>query len=84
MAKVSLSLLVNLTWGSSSHDKLAYYPANIYHFPLLLGASPVVQLVRNPRAKAGDMRSIPGLGRSPGEGNGNPLQYSCLGNSMDR
>ena len=27
---------------------------------------------------------IPGLGRSPGEGNGNPLQYSCLGNSMDR
>ena len=33
---------------------------------------------------AGDMGSIPGLGRSPGEGNGNPLQYSCLGNSMDR
>ena len=28
--------------------------------------------------------SIPGLGRLPGEGNGNPLQYSCLGNSMDR
>ena len=33
---------------------------------------------------AGDPGSIPGLGRSPGEGNGNPLQYSCLGNSMDR
>ena len=32
----------------------------------------------------GDLGSIPGLGRSPGEGNGNPLQYSCLGNSMDR
>ena len=30
------------------------------------------------------MSSIPGLGRSPGEGNGNPLQYSCLENSMDR
>ena len=30
------------------------------------------------------MSSIPGLGRSPGEGNGNPLQYSCLGNPMDR
>ena len=30
------------------------------------------------------MGSIPGLGRSPGEGNGNPLQYSCLGNPMDR
>jgi len=33
---------------------------------------------------AGDLGSIPGLGRSPGEGNGNPLQYSCLENSMDR
>ena len=32
----------------------------------------------------GDMGSIPGSGRSPGEGNGNPLQYSCLKNSMDR
>ena len=33
---------------------------------------------------AGDLGLIPGLGRSPGEGNGYPLQYSCLGNSMDR
>ena len=33
---------------------------------------------------AGDLSSIPGLGRSPGEGNGNPLQYSCLENPMDR
>ena len=33
---------------------------------------------------AGDLGSIPGLGRSPEEGNGNPLQYSCLENSMDR
>ena len=33
---------------------------------------------------AGDPDSIPGLGRSPGEGNGNPLQYSCLENPMDR
>ena len=33
---------------------------------------------------AGDMGSIPGLGKSPGEGNGNQLQYSCLGNPMDR
>ena len=44
-------------------------------------------MVKNPPANAGDVRdtgSIPGLGRSPGEGNGNSLQYSCLGNSMDR
>jgi len=33
---------------------------------------------------AGDLGSISGLGRSSGEGNGNPLQYSCLGNSMDK
>ena len=33
---------------------------------------------------AGDLGSIPGLGRSPGEGNGNALQYSCLENPMDR
>ena len=33
---------------------------------------------------AGDLGSIPGSGRSPGEGNGNPLQYSCLENPMDR
>ena len=41
-------------------------------------------VVKNPSASAGDVGLIPGLGRSPGEGNGNPLQYSCLGNSMDR
>ena len=34
--------------------------------------------------QAGDVGSIPGSGRSPGEGNGNPLQYSCLGNPMER
>ena len=41
-------------------------------------------MVKNPPAKAGDMGFIPELGRSPGEGNGNPLQYFCLGNLMDR
>ena len=41
-------------------------------------------MVKNPPANAGDPGLIPGLGRSPGEGNGNPLQYSCLGVPMDR
>ena len=41
-------------------------------------------VVKNPPANAGDMGSIPGWGRSPGEGNGNPFQYSCLENPMDR
>ena len=44
-------------------------------------------VVKNPPASAEDGRdagSIPGSGRSPGEGNGNSVQYSCLGNPMDR
>ena len=41
-------------------------------------------MVKNPPANAGYARSIPGLGRYPGEGNGNPLQYSCLENPTDR
>ena len=40
--------------------------------------------VKNPPAKAGDLVLIPVLESSSGEGNGNPLQYSCLGNPMDR
>ena len=41
-------------------------------------------MVKNPPALAEDPGLIPGLGRSPGEGNGNPLQYSCLENPTDR
>ena len=41
-------------------------------------------MVKNPTANAGDGSLIPGLGRSPGEANGNPFQYSCLGHPMDR
>ena len=41
-------------------------------------------MVKNLSANAGDRDLIPGLGRSPGEGHGNPPQYSCLENSMDR
>ena len=43
-----------------------------------------IAVVRNLPANAGGSSSIPGSGRSTGVGNGNPLQYSCLGNSMDR
>ena len=51
------------------------------------GTSPVAQRVEESTCNdgdTGDVGSIPGLGRSPGEGNGNSLQYSCLENSMDR
>ena len=41
-------------------------------------------MVKNPRANAGDAGLIPGSGRTPGEGNGNPLRHYSLGNPMDR
>ena len=64
----------------------------LYYFLLYntvnqLYVSPGGATGQNPPANAGDIRDvglIPGLGRFPGGGNGNPLQYSCLGNSMDR
>ena len=51
------------------------------------GASQVALVVKNPLANAGDIRdtgSVPGSGRSPGGGHGNPLHYSCLEDPMDR
>ena len=53
----------------------------------IVRASQVVLVVKNLRASVGDARDMdltPGLGRSPGVGNGNPLQYSCLENPTDR
>ena len=52
-----------------------------------VGASQAALVVKNPPANAGDVRNadlIPGLERSPGGGHGNPLQYSCLENLLDR
>ena len=49
-------------------------------------ASPMVLVVKKPPANAGDLRdvgSVPGSGRSPGEGDGNPLQYFCLEKTVD-
>ena len=51
---------------------------------LILMGFPGGSVVKNPPANAGDMGSFPGSGKSPGEGNGNPFQYSCLGNPTDR
>ena len=53
----------------------------LYCIPL---PSLVAQMVKRLPASAEDLGSIAGLGRSPGEGNGNPLQFSCLQNPMDR
>ena len=57
----------------------AYMNIDIYHVGFPSGT-----LVKNPLANAGDSGSILGQGRSPGEGNGYPLQYSHLENPMDR
>ena len=55
--------------------------------PAVVRASQVALVLKNPTANEGDIRDtglIPGLGRSPGGGQDNPLQYSCLENPMDR
>ena len=51
---------------------------------VLFSGFPGGSAVKNLPANAGDVGLIPGLERSPGEGDGNPRQYSCLGNSMNR
>ena len=53
-------------------------------FPAGAGGFPGGSEVKASASNVGDPGSIPGSGRSPGEGNGNPLQYSCLENPMDR
>ena len=63
-----------------------YYSPIILHYPLF-ATSQLVLVVKNPSVNAGDIRDmglIPGLGRSPGIGHGNPLHYSCQENPMDR
>ena len=68
---------------------MARASATVYNLmkPESIPGFPGSSVVKNPPAKAGaagDMGLIPGLGRSPGGGNGNSLQYSCLGNPTDK
>ena len=70
-----------------SHMKFIY-SVNIHLNTVLnsfnkVGTYLVAQTVKESAYNAGDLGLIPGSGRSPGEGNGNPLQYSCLKNPMD-
>ena len=60
-------------------------PSDLCRRKLFLSVTSLVaQTVKVSVYNAGDLGSSPGLGRSPGEGNGNPLQYYCLENPMDR
>ena len=60
------------------------YHSSYVRMDKILKGFPGGSVVKNPPTNSGDASLIPGLGRSPGEGNDNPLQYSCLGNPMDR
>ena len=70
-------LLMTSTVSSQRKGGLKWKESDVLGFP---GGSDGKESACN----AGDLGSIPGLGRSPGEGNGNPLQYPCLENPMDR
>ena len=68
--------------GQSSHFFLCV--PGVFYLLLYVTGFPGYSGVKNPSASAGDTGSIPGSGRSPGEGSGNPLQCFCLGSPMDR
>ena len=75
--------------GAQSKEKQDLYYFSIavvtnYHKYIGAYGFPGSSVVKNLPANAGDMGSVPELGRSSGGGNGNPLQYSCLENPMDR
>ena len=64
-----------------------FFSIMVYHWILSIGASQMAPVVKNLPARAGDVRdvgSVPGSGRSPGRGHGNPPQYSSLENPMGR
>ena len=75
----------DILWIDGQHPSLPQLPASkIKETFLFPPKTCVAQMVNNLLANAGDEGSIPGSGRPSGEGHGNPLQYSCLENSMDR
>ena len=84
--KLQETVTLSASWLIQTNS-LRWKHTNIFNTFLAINTSQVVLVIKNPRDNAGDKRdagSIPGSGRAPGEGNGNPLQYSCLENPMDR
>ena len=86
--RIFLFLVRHWTWRMGSMKRKKKKMTRLFQLPLnILRASQVAWLLKNLPANAGDSRhvaSIPGSGRSPGVGNGNPLQYSCLENPTGR
>ena len=79
---LSRQLLVCKQFAEIIVPKVATQGTDLISLTVLWRGFPGGTVVKNPPAKAGDVGLIPELGRSPGEGNGNPLQYSCLGKSL--
>ena len=71
---------VTLLWSTPAHFCSLLYSSVL----MWTRGFPCSSVGKESACNAGDLGSIPGSGRSPGEGNGNPLQYSCLENPMDR
>ena len=76
-------LQLGLVQRNLFQNSFLYVYESDWQEPWLLVPSVVAQVVKASADNVGDPGSIPGLGRSPGEGNGNPLQYSCLENPTD-
>ena len=77
-----MPLLWTLWSHSSYHCPVG--PVQLFSYQSHWKASMVAQWIKESACNAGDLGSIPGLGRSPGEGNGNPLQCSCLENPLGK
>ena len=75
-------LLLQVAWQRGSAAGMVGGQTTRFHLVLLLSLTRLV--VKNVPASVGDVGSIPGSGRSPGEGHSKPLQFSCLENLMDR
>ena len=82
-AEKVIHLLQGVGWGHFGKGFPPFSLSRLPTFPPLTG-SVVKKKKKYPPANAGDTGSMPGLERSPRGGNGNPFQYSCLGNPMDR
>ena len=79
----SMSFYISYKAIRRHYEKLPIYSAYNIILNVILGFTGG-SLVKNSPTNAGDTGLIPGLGRFPGEGNGNSFPYSCMGNSMDR
>ena len=77
-------LLLTLGFFISSCSSCFRCRVRLFDYSLVSWGFPGSSAVKTSACNEGDPGLIPGLRRSPGEGNGNPLQYSCLGNPMDR